>query len=134
MEPIYLVINQPVNESQDGRLLGKAGNMATRDYGPGIINAYDWRVWSASGFGNRLRGLLNSGSGRSFEVSDMGAYVVVRATYHNTATGEGKTKTFVISFDNPKIGDGKIFSTSTKWRTFSTVGQAASYINSAITS
>lgn len=134
MEPTYLVIKQPVNES-DGRLLGKAGNMPSRDYGPGIINAYDWRLWSASGFGNRLRGMLSAGDGKkSFEVTDMGAYVVVRAAYHSTATGEGRTKTFVIAFDDPKVGDGKIFTTSTKWRTFSSVQQAASYINSTVNS
>ena len=129
-----LILQHPINEA-DARNFGKKGNHGVQDMGPGgIINAYDWRVWSGSGFGRRLQNSLNAGNGYAFEVSDMGQYVSVRASYHCHGTGKTISKTFIIAFDDPKWGDGKIFATSTKWRTISNVDQAASYINQAIRS
>lgn len=131
---LYLVNN--ICEAGDGRVQGRSNATGALDKGPGgYINRYDWRVWNGSGFGQRISASLNNmGKGYSAEVSDFGQYVVIRASYHNTATGKGVHKTFAVVFDNPKIGDGKVFNTSTKWRTISNVDQAASYINSTIRS
>ena len=109
--------------------------MGSTDFGPnGMINAYDWRLYSGAGFGKRLQSMLGGGNGYSYEVTDMGQYVSVRGTYYNLAKGASRSKVFIIAFENPKIGDGKIFVTSTKWRTISNVEQAAAYIKSSIQS
>lgn len=132
MDTVYLKIVQSINEA-DGRIVGRQGNTGAVDMGPGgIINKYDWRVWNGAGFGRQLSGQLGGGRGYAYEVSDMGQYVSCRASYHSVATGKTISKTFVISFENPKVGDGKVFATSTKWRTISNVGQAANYIKSTI--
>lgn len=134
-QPIYLHIIPQINEADDPRISGKSSATAAGDMGPGgIINRYDWRVWSATGFGQMLSRSLSWGYGYSYEVTDMGRFVSVRAEYHSTATGKSVSKTFIITFDSPKSGDGTIFATSTKWRTFSNVSQAANYINSTIRS
>lgn len=134
MEPVVIQIVQPITEA-DGRLQGKSGASGAIDYGPGgVINAWDWRLYSGSGYGKRLQAMLGGGNGYSYEITDMGQYVSVRGTYHSLATGKTTTKTFIIVFDNPKYGDGKVFATSTKWRTVSNVDQAASYIRSTIQS
>ena len=70
----------------------------------------------------------NIGNGLWAEVSDFGKYVTVVAGYHNTVSGRSSTKHFIIVFQ--KDGVGTIFTSSTKWRTISGVGQAASYIKS----
>ena len=132
MDTIYLQIVQQVNEA-DGRIVGRSGATGAVNMGPnGIINKYDWRVWNGAGFGRQLLGQLGGGRGYSFEVTDMGQYVSCRASYHCVATGKTISKSFIIAFENPKIGDGKVFATSTKWRTISNVGQAANYIKSTI--
>ena len=134
MDPIYLQIVSPVFES-DGRTQGRSGATGGHDYGPnGVIDAYDWRLYNGAGFGKRLQASLAGGNGCSYEVTDMGKYVTVRGTYHNLAKGISRSKTFIIAFDDPKIGDGKVFATSTKWRTISNVDQAANYIKSTIQS
>lgn len=132
MDTIYLQIIQQVDEA-DGRIVGRSGATGAVDMGPnGIINRYDWRVWNGAGFGRQLLGQLGGGRGYSFEVTDMGQYVSCRASYHCVATGKTISKAFIIAFENPKVGDGKVFATSTKWRTISNVGQAANYIKSTI--
>lgn len=134
METTVIKLVHPINEV-DGRINGKAGYTGTKDYGPnGMPNLYDWRLYSGSGYGRQLQAFLSGGNGYSYEVTDMGQYVVVRGTYHNLATGKTTSKTFVIVFDDPKTGDGKIFATSTKWRTVSSINQAANYIKSTIQS
>lgn len=132
-ETIFLRITPPLNES-DSRNTNRSSASASRDVGPFYVNQWDWRVWSGSGFGKRLQSALPAGRGYSFEVTDMGRYVSARASYHSSSTGKSVAKTFIISFDDPKLGDGVIFATSTKWRTFSNVDQAASYINQTIRS
>lgn len=134
METIYLQIIQQVNEA-DGRVQGYSGATGAVDQGPGgVINAFDWRLWNSAGFGRQLQGMLHAGGGYAFEVTDMGKYVSCRASYHNLATGKTVAKTFIMAFDNPKLGNGKVFATSTKWRTISNVNQAANYINQTIRS
>lgn len=132
MGPIYIYMVQPINEA-DGRIVGRSGAKGATDMGPGgIINKFDWRVWNGAGFGRQLLGQLGGGRGYSYEVTDMGQYVSCRASFHSVATGKTISKSFIIAFDNPKLGDGKVFATSTKWRTISNVGQAANYIKSTI--
>lgn len=132
---IYLQIVQPVNEADALRMGNRNHNTGAVDTGPGgRINAPDWRLWNASGFGRRLQSSLRGGEGYAYEVTDMGQYVAVRASFHNMATGKGVSKTFVVAFDRPDGADGKVFATSTKWRTISSCEQAASYIKSTIQS
>ena len=132
MDTICLQIVQQVNEA-DGRIVGCSGATGAVNMGPnGIINKFDWRVWNGAGFGRQLLGQLGGGRGYSFEVTDMGQYVSCRASYHCVATGKTISKSFIIAFENPKVGDGKVFATSPKWRTISNVGQAANYIKSTI--
>lgn len=134
MDTIFLRITKPINES-DGRTIGRSGALGSTDYGPGgMIDAYDWRLYNGAGFGRRLQSMLGGGNGYTYEVTDMGKYVSVRGTYHNLAKGTSKSKVFIVAFDNPKVGDGKVFATSTKWRTISNVEQAASYIKTTIQS
>lgn len=133
METTFLKLVCPINE--DLRTVGRTDATGAVDKGPsGIINKYDWRVWNGAAFGRQLQGMLRSGGGYNFEVTDMGQYVACRASYHCVSTGKSISKVFIVAFDNPKLGDGKVFATSTKWRTISTVQQAANYINSAIRS
>lgn len=135
MDAVCLIITQPINEADDGRVLGRSGATGAVDKGPGgQPGRYDWRLWTGSGYGRRLQSSLSGGNGYSYEVTDMGKYVVVRGSFHNLGTGKTISKTFVIAFENPKIGDGKVFATSTKWRTVSNVEQAATYIKSTIQS
>lgn len=127
---------QQIFESTDPRTIGTKGYTGTTDTGVGgMTSAYDWRVWSGSGYGQQVaQGLNNLGKGYEFEVTDFGAWVVIRGGYHNTATGKTSCKTFVVVFDNPKKGDGRIYASSTKWRTISTPNQAVNYAKSVIDS
>ena len=95
----------------------------------GMINRDDPKMYMATNIGRQLQSSLNGiGNGFWAEVSDFGKYVTVTAGCHNTVSGRSATKTFVIVFE--KNGIGTIFNSSTKWRTISGVGQAASYIRS----
>lgn len=131
-----LYLKQPINEVFDPRTVGKkipAGAAITGR--GGRPDQPDWRVWNSTGFGNRLQSqLANLGKGYSAEVTDMGKCIAVRVSYHNPVTGKGVAKTYVVYFDTPDTGDGRIFVTSTKWRTISSFDQAASYIRSSISS
>lgn len=94
------------------------------------ISKYDWKVWSASGFGQRLQRAF-SDARQQVEVSDFGQQVVVRAQQHNPATGRSEAKTFCIVFDDPR-GNGTIWGSSTKFRTIGSLDQAVSYIRGII--
>lgn len=132
METTTLYIKKPINESSDPRIQGTKGYTGLKDYGPdGWINRYDPKIWNAAGFGQRLQRMFSMSSQFSIKVTDCGQYLSVTTSYHNIQSGVTKSKTFIIVFEDPKRGDGKIFSTSTKWRTISNVDQAYSYIYSA---
>ena len=119
----------------DSRLYGKSNATGAVNYGPNNMpNKYDWRVWSSAGFGKVIQNSLPKGDGYWSEVHDCGKYVSVRAGYNSVAAGKSVAKSFVIVFDSVKSGDGKIFASSTKWRTISNYTQAASYISSVIRS
>lgn len=127
-EPTILIFED------DTRILGRT-QRGNRDLGPNNNPGQpDWKVWAVTGFGRRLQHMLGRDSDYWAEVTDCGQYVAVTAGYHSVGAGRSNTKTFIISFDNPKYGDGKIFSSSTKWRTISNIDQAASYISSVIRS
>ena len=129
-----LYFSQQVNETVDPRVLGKNRPESAALTGPGgKTSRTDWRVWNATGFGQRLQSSLTSlGKGYSAEVSDMGQYIAVRVSYHNVVTGKGVSKTYIIVFDDPDRGDGRVMVTSQKWRSISSYDQAASYISSSI--
>lgn len=130
-----LYFAQPVNEIYDPRTIGtKKARPSAALTGPGgKTSQTDWRAWSSAGFGQRLQSSLSSlGKGYSAEVSDFGKYVAVRVSYHNTVTGKGVTKTYVVAFEDINSGDGRVMVTSQKWRTISSYDQAASYIISSI--
>ena len=85
-------------------------------------------------FGKQLQNMLISiGNGYSCEVSDYGRYVSARVTYSNPPTGKSASKMFLIVFD-PDGKQGYVFSTSNRYRTFSGLSAAASYIKSAANS
>lgn len=102
-----------------------------KEMGPGgVIGAPDAKLWSGAGFGRKLRSSLGyPNDGTSFEVTDLGKLVVINASYTNLANGKKIQKTFAILF-NDLTGSGRVYVTSTRWREFSTVDQAASYIKS----
>ena len=132
-DPIFIQIINPINES-DGRIVGRSGATGSYDKGPFYAGQYDWRVWNASSFGKQLQSYLGGGSGYNYCVTDMGKYVSVLATYHNSSTGKSVQKSFIVVFENPKVGDATVFATSTKWRTVSNVGQVSNYIKQTIQS
>lgn len=94
----------------------------------------DPKLFAQWAFGKQLQSYLgNVGYGYSVEVSDFGRYVSARLTYSNPPTGKTASKTFLIVFD-PDGKTGNIFQTSNRYRTFSGVSQAASYIKSSVSS
>jgi len=94
----------------------------------------DPKLYTAWSFGKQLQNaLVGIGSGYSAEVSDYGKYVSARITYSNPPTGRSASKTFLIVF-NPDGKEGHVFSSSNRYRTFSGITQAASYIKSASSS
>lgn len=144
MQTDYSLLFIPaINEAREPRLGGGAMDprmngtwaAAGADTGPGgRPGAYDWRVWSNSGFGRRLQSYFSNGDGYSYEVTDFGQVVVVSAAYHNVATGKRIAKTFAIYFVDPNKGNGIVYNTSSKWRTVASVDQVKSYITSTMNS
>ena len=94
----------------------------------------DPKLFAQWSFGKQLQNnLANVGYGYSVEVADFGRYVSARLTYSNPPTGKTASKTFLVVFD-PDGKTGNIFQTSNRYRTFSGVSQAASYIKSCVSS
>jgi len=140
---IIEVTPESVNEAGLGSLLGLGqGDVRTLSAttGPyqdkGAYSDYlyyqDPKLYAAWSFGKQLQNSIgNVGYGYGCEVSDFGRYVSVKVTYSNPPTGKTASKTFLIVFD-PDGKKGNIFQTSNRYRTFSGVGQAASYIKSCV--
>ena len=83
-------------------------------------------------FGKQLQNnLTNIGYGYAAEVSDFGRYVTCKVSYSNPPTGRTATKTFLVVFD-PDGKTGNIFQNSNRYRTFSGISQAVSYIKSSV--
>lgn len=118
-----------INESYDKRTSPGIANNGYNTGPGGIVDYDDPKLYSAVNFGRQLQNYLNNmGNGYWSEVSDFGKYVSVVVGHHNPATGRSATKHFIIAFQ--LNGLGTLFSSATKWRTISGVGQAASYIKS----
>lgn len=102
-------------------------------YSP-YLTYQDPKLYASWAFGKQLQSSLNNiGQGYGCEVSDFGRYVSVKVTYSNPPTGKTASKTFLVVFD-PDGKKGNIFQTSNRYRTFSGVGQASSYIKSCVSS
>ena len=127
-----LVLQQDINED---RRTNSTRTAVGSDSGPGIyVGAPDPRMYSAYNFGRTLQNMLNNiGNGFYSQVSDFGKYVSVTIGYNNPVTGRSATKSFLIDFEG-KGGDGRIFASSTRWRSISGADQAASYIRSSCSS
>lgn len=98
------------------------------------IDYQDPKLFASWSFGNQIRNNLgNVGYGYGCEVADYGRYVSVKVTYSNPPTGKTASKTFLVVFE-PDGKKGYVFQTSNRYRTFSGVSQAASYIKSATSS
>lgn len=127
-----LLVENNINED---RRTNPSRTTVGYDSGPGIyVGAPDPRMYSAYNFGRTLQNMLNNiGNGYYAEVSDFGKYVSVTIGYHNPTNGKSATKCFLIDFDG-KGGNGRVFASSTRWRTISGADQAASYIRSSCSS
>ncbi len=98
------------------------------------LNYQDPKIYASWTFGKQLQSSLsNSGYGYGCEVSDFGRYLSVKVTYSNPPTGRTASKSFLVVFD-PDGKKGNIFQTSNRYRTFSGLSQAASYIKSCMSS
>ena len=94
----------------------------------------DPKLFASWSFGKQLQNsLTNVGYGYGCEVSDFGRYVTCKITYSNPPTGRTASKTFLVVF-YPDGKKGNIYQTSNRYRTFSGVSQAASYIKSSVSS
>ena len=94
----------------------------------------DPKIYASWSFGKQLLGYLNGiGTGYSAEVADFGRYVTAKVTYSNPPTGKTASKTFLIVFD-PDGKTGNVYNTSNRYRTFSGLSQASSYIKSCVSS
>lgn len=133
--PIVLYIEKPILEA-DSRTGMHTNTMGTANRGPhGFYGAYDWKVWDGTGYGQRLQREANpGGKGFSIDVHDCGQQISCTAHYQSPGSGKKVSQSFIIVLNRPDRGDGTVFMTSTKWRTVSSISQAASYINSTIRS
>lgn len=97
------------------------------------LNYQDPKLFANWSFGKQIQSALtNIGSGYTAEVSDFGRYVCIKMTFSNPPTGKTASKNFLVVF-NPDGKVGQIYQNSNRYRTFSGVSQAASYIKSCAT-
>lgn len=127
-----LYIQQPcINEDGDPRVDAKKNPDASVK---GLYNHANWddpRMYNSFSFGSSLQTSLNNiGKGFSCDVTDFGKWVVVKISYHDIISGRTSSKTFLIVFDLNK--NGIVLSTHNRYRSFSGVSQAISYIRSSI--
>lgn len=98
------------------------------------LNYQDPKLFAQWSFGKQIQNnLTNVGNGYACEVGDFGRYVSVKVTYSNPPTGRTASKSFLVVFD-PDGKKGNVFQTSNRYRTFSGVSQATSYIKSCVSS
>lgn len=126
-----LYIEEPIIKETDERVYSKT---ATASNIKSLNKNAEWldpKLFSPYAFGQSLSSALNNlGNGYSCRVTDFSKWVVVDVSHHDTLTGRTSSKTFLIVFKNKS--DGMVFSTHNRYRTISGVGQAASYIRSAM--
>jgi hypothetical protein len=140
-----LVLNEPINEGNLDQVMGlggadvratsaATGPHADRDAYSDYYYYQDPKLFANWSFGKQLQNnLTNVGYGYSAEVADFGRYVTCKISYSNPPTGKTASKTFLVVFD-PDGKTGNIFQNSNRYRTFSGVTQAASYIKSSVSS
>lgn len=142
---ILVLDKESINEDSLNNLMGQGGGdvrTLSAIVGPyqdrgaysQYLNYQDPKLFAQWSFGKQIQNnLTNVGSGYACEVSDFGRYVSVKITYSNPPTGRTASKSFLVVFD-PDGKKGNIFQTSNRYRTFSGVSQAASYIKSCVSS
>lgn len=135
----------PINEAGLGDLMGggpgdtRAISVTTGPkFDKGAYSDYlyyqDPKLYASWAFGKQIQSYLtNVGYGYGCEVADFGRYVTVKVTYANPPTGKTASKTFLVVFD-PDGKKGNIFQSSNRYRTFSGLSQAGSYIKSCVSS
>ena len=139
-----LVFEPMVNEEDIRDLIGhgqadvRATSTSLPKFDKGLYSRYltynDPKLYTDWAFGKQIQTSIgNIGPGYGCEVADYGKYVSVKVTYSNAPTGKTASKTFLIVFD-PDGSKGNIFQTSNRYRTFSGVSQATSYIKSCASS
>lgn len=136
---IFLIYDPPViNEATDDPRMS-VGPDSWRMGADMGTDAFDWRIWQDTSFGRTLTSRLRS-SGLNVSVFDAGKTLSVTAGLEDSATGKTVTKTFIVVFAQPKKkgdlipGYGKIWNSSTKFRTFSNIDQVANYVSSYVKS
>lgn len=144
-DAILVFDKESVNEGDLNKLIGMGGAdvratsaITGPNYDKGAYSTYlnyqDPKLFASWAFGKQLQNMLDAiGYGYSAEVSDFGRYVSCKITYSNPPVGKTASKAFLIVFD-PDGKKGNIFQTSNRYRTFSGISQAASYIKSCATS
>lgn len=126
-----LVLEQPILEKKDSRLkslrIGTATITDTPDYRgqAWFMNPYD-----NFSLGSYVRsGLESLGRGYSTQVFDFGTDIVVYVEYFDIGTCKTAGAHFLIKILN-KDGTGVVKSSSNRYRTISSIGEAVSYISS----
>lgn len=126
-----LEIQQPINEKRDERLdtlrIGTKTISGAADYQKQawFMNPYD-----NFSLGSYIRsGLENLGRGFSTQVFDFGSDIAVHIEYYDIGTCKTAGANFLIKILNKK-GEGCVKSSSNRYRTISTIGEAISYISS----
>lgn len=128
-----LVVQQRVDErNTDKRMSSTGGSPSGGGWGSqtGFLDYYGPEVYGSMSFGHQVARSLGSNNGYGVEVSDFGAWCVVRVTYNSVPTGRSASKTFLIVFQDKS--KGIVLSTSNKWRTIDGWSQAVSYISSSM--
>lgn len=132
--PIVIYCNTPINEV-DSRAKAHGNIAGTSNQGPGgFYGTPDWRVWDGASYGKQVQREANPGQGYTIDVHDCGQHLSVTASYQNPANGKKVSQSFIIVLQGTNNSAGTVFMTSTKWRTVSSISQAASYISSTIRS
>jgi hypothetical protein len=144
-DAVLVLDGESINEAGLGDLMGNSGSdtransaIITPQIDRGAYSQYlnyqDPKIYASWSFGRQLQNQLNGmGAGFAAEVADFGRYVSAKVTYSNPPTGKTASKVFLVVFE-PDGKKGNIFQTSNRYRTFSGVGQAASYIKSCVSS
>lgn len=130
-DAILYVEEEPIIKEMDERIYSRTATASTVKSLNKNAEWLDPKLFSPYAFGQSLSSALsNLGNGYSCKVTDFSKWIVVDVSHHDILTGRTSSKTFLIIFKNKT--EGTVFSTHNRYRTISGVGQAASYIRSAM--
>lgn len=137
-QPIYIVLNKNSfceNIVEDHRVQATTGTQGYANQGKNNqYGGYDWTVWDGGSYGKMLRAAAHPGDrGFFIEVHDCGRFLSVKASYQSPATGKSVSQNFIVVLKDDNA-EANVYMTSTKWRTVSSISQAASYIQQTIKS